>query len=98
MKFNKETISTLGMSKLASGTITTPVAYLDLELPEGYASFNLQFLGIQSDLGSSLGADIAAVISLDGGATFIHDPTNEDSYIILSIGKDQVVSYVNFAG
>src|SRR6185437_8976210 len=61
---------------LASGTITSPVAYLDLALPTGYSSFRMELteFTVYSD------PILAAAISLDNGSTFLCNPFNSDTY------------------
>lgn len=76
MRFNKETIKTLGVSKLASGTIVSPVPFIDLPLPVGYRSFHLLFDSVLSDTVDAL----AAAFSFDGGVTFLADISHRDSY------------------
>lgn len=66
----------LSIVKLASGTITSPIAYLDLALPAGYTSFRL----LLGDFFVSATDDIAMAFSVDGGATFLNDTTNFDTY------------------
>ena len=78
MKFNKETISTLGLIKLASGTITDPVEFLDLALPIGYTAFSLSLEDIQFSITAE---NIALAFSVDDGDTFPADTTNYDTYI-----------------
>jgi hypothetical protein len=62
-------VSGPGMVKLASGTITSPIAFLDLELPAPYVAFQLQFvdLGLQNAVSDIIGG----ATSIDGGATFL---------------------------
>lgn len=89
MKFNKETIATLGdhvtgSVLLASGTITTPVEYFDLTLPLGFVSYELRLFGIDM----SAVDNVAGAFSTDGGVSFFNDPTNFDTYAYAGFGED----------
>src|SRR5258708_15788786 len=65
----KAALAALGMPVLiASGTIASPVAQLDLLLPAGYADFELRLIGWQVD---ESGEDsLEYRFSFDGGSTF----------------------------
>jgi hypothetical protein len=78
MKFNQETISTLGSIKLASGAITDPVEFVDVQLPGGYFIFTLYFSGFRFDV---LDDYVALGFSYDGGETFLCDTENFDTYV-----------------
>lgn len=82
MKFNVETASTIekqitGSVLLTSGTITTPVEYVDLTLPDGYPFFRLVFPNIIFSIGNEF---LAGAFSTDGGSTFYNDHINFDTY------------------
>src|SRR6266446_5989554 len=68
----------LGSVKLASGTIDSPIAFIEFELPSEYAGFELE---IRNFIPSA--ADVfALVLSLNGGSTYITDNINFDAYIV----------------
>lgn len=96
MKFNKETNSSIGvstgMTKLAGGAVTTPLAYVDMKLPADFVGFTLQTfaLGAFSDT-------LAVAFSFDGGATFVNDPTHDDSYVTIELFMDDTGG-TGFAG
>jgi hypothetical protein len=76
-----QAIANLGGSGLAlidSGTISSPVEVLDVELPSGY--FVFQFFFASWDFNSS--DYLSALFSFDGGSVFLCDTTNWDSYRI----------------
>jgi hypothetical protein len=66
---------------IAGGTISEPTAFVDLPLSEDYVSFHLQMLGIEWDGVADADTDVAAaVLSFDGGETFLSDLDNFDTY------------------
>lgn len=78
----------VGMTPLASGTITVPIAYLDLALPSGFIAYELLLTGIlTSDLDF-----LAAAFSQDGGATFVCNPVSgfDNNYVSLTIQTNSV--------
>lgn len=77
------TTAASGMELLASGTITDPVEYFDLTLPDGYPCFRLVF----SDLFLSATDYFSFAISYDAGATFVNDIINFDSYQFLQFRR-----------
>lgn len=64
------------MVLLTSGTISSPVPYLDMTLPGSYQSFQLMVCALTMSDRSVLALDF----SPDGGTTFYCDPANFDSY------------------
>src|SRR5438132_346675 len=85
MKFNKETVSTIGAIKLAggpitSGTITEPIALIDLVLPAGFVGFTLKLYGLTCDTAFLGGEVLSYLFSADGGATFYDQ--DDDYYIV----------------
>lgn len=62
-------------TKISSGTISSPVAYFDVAIPDGYGHFEI----VLSDLSVSSGQATVCAVSLDGD-TFISDATNFDTY------------------
>jgi len=75
-------ISGGGLELIESGTISSPVEYLDLDLPSGYSCYRLIFSGIELAPRNEL----VAAVSVDGGATFISDQSNFDTYRSQSFG------------
>jgi hypothetical protein len=59
-----------------SGTVTTPVTGINIDLPTGYRMFRLTLLAFESDSD----AWFQLFLSSDGGATFHGDEDNYDSY------------------
>jgi hypothetical protein len=62
---------------LASGSITSDIAYLDLVLPTGYALFELELI----DFGISASDNLAAAFSADDGVSFWCDTIHQDTYL-----------------
>lgn len=73
--------NTFGMVHIESGTISTPVDYLDIDLPSGYAFFKLLLVAIELDSRDIL----AAAVSLDGGDTFKSDQIEGGTYTVHSL-------------
>lgn len=72
---------TTGLLYITGGTITTPTAFIDLALSEDYVSFHLQMIGIEWDSIADADTDVvAAVLSFDGGGSFLGDANNYDTY------------------
>lgn len=67
--------SMTGQVLISSVTVTTPVEWIDIALPSGYAYFTLTLTGMKHDVGM-----IAGAVSYDNGATFESDLTNSDTY------------------
>lgn len=65
-----------GIAKLASGSIVSPVSYIDIAFPVGYSGFTLRFDDIVFDASDVL----AFAVSIDGGVTFFNDIVNADTY------------------
>ena len=87
MKFNVETIATLGQQAtgsvlLAAGSITTPVEVFDPTLPVNFSAFQLRLYEFFIDNRDIL----SAAFSYDGGTTFIADADNFDTYNIAYSG------------
>ncbi len=55
-----------GWTKIASGTITVPVSFVDLSLPAGYVKFRLELQEILMDMADQLSFQLSS----DGGMTF----------------------------
>lgn len=66
-----------GQIVIATGTISSPVAYFDVALPAGYKQFRLNIRGIRYDVD---GDTMEIAVSSDGGTTFVCDTDNGDSY------------------
>jgi hypothetical protein len=85
-----------GIVKLVGGTISSPVAYIDLTLPAGFSRFRLALVGFNF----SVDAFVAFVLSQDSGVTFINDPVQYDSYrhtyIAVSENTPNVVGGLTF--
>src|SRR4051812_18270682 len=82
---------------IINATIDTPVPYVDLALPDGFQVFEILLSGM---LVSALDS-IAFGLSQDGGASFINDTVNLDSYktTYLTFGSgSSVTTVVNFNG
>lgn len=87
MKFNKETIATLGTAVpssglvlISSGTITDPVEFLDITLPDGYTSYHLKILQFVLSTADAL----CGAFSIDKGTTFYNDNVHHDSYDLIA--------------
>lgn len=65
-----------GSVLLDSGTITSPVEFIDLTLPSGYVSFKI----VGNNFVAPYNSTIAGAVSIDGGSTFFCDGTNFDTY------------------
>lgn len=65
-----------GQILLTHGSITSPTSYVDFTLPTGYDSFRMEWTGVVLSVLNSL----CFAVSQDGGATWINDYTNLDSY------------------
>ena len=63
------------------GTITTPVPFLDVNLPAGYSRFVFWFYGVTV---SGTGDNVAAAIYVAGG--FENDPAHNDTYFTAPSG------------
>jgi hypothetical protein len=75
--------SCLGIIKIASGRISSPVEYFDVALPSGYETFLFHF----NDLLCAGNKEPAAVLSTDSGVTFWNDAVNFDTYSRTLLGK-----------
>lgn len=73
--------------KLASGAITTPVAYFDLALPSGYSAYQLLFGELM--LTGGVTGNLAYAFSANGGTTFYNDTTNGDSYVTGGVAEQR---------
>jgi len=71
---------TSGIVKLASGTISSPVAYVDVPLNGAYSSYEFEWSGLIIDSIDLPYESFALVFSTDGGVTFITDATEIDAY------------------
>jgi hypothetical protein len=65
-----------GQIVLSTGTFSSPTEFVDIVLPAGYKQFKLNMRGVQYDARDTMGI----AVSVDGGATFICDTGNGDSY------------------
>jgi hypothetical protein len=65
-----------GLICLTTGTVGTPVAFLDFVLPTGYAAYRLSVRGLDFSASDSP----CAVLSADGSATFWNDNDASDTY------------------
>jgi hypothetical protein len=83
-----------GMVLLASGTITDPVEYLDLTLPEGYSRFDLDI----SRVAFSVDDGLVTSVSQDDGTTYLNDLDNFNTYQIVYSGLYQSGSALLSAG
>jgi len=73
----------VGMALIDSGTISSPVEYLDLDLPSGYELFILRFINVMFDT-----ADIMAFgFSADAGATFFENAAAYKHELIHATGN-----------
>lgn len=63
-----------GMELIDSGTISSPVEYLDIDLPSGYSFWQLYLVHWVLD------DSPAGAFSTDGGETFLNDTDNFDTY------------------
>jgi hypothetical protein len=79
--------------RLAGVTITSPLSFIDLTLPDGYSSFKLT-----ANLVFSAGSDLSAIafaLSADHGLTFFNDHVNYDSYLQAGFTKRMVRGAAN---
>jgi hypothetical protein len=65
-------------ANLSGDTIKSPVAYIDVELPNCFSAFKLLVSGFVLSAEDGL----ACVFSPDNGATWWCDPANKDTYIV----------------
>lgn len=70
-----------GSSKITGGAVVDPVAFLQLSLPEDYTSFKIDYAGARFTGVDSL----ALAFSQDGGATWLADDVNFDTYAFSGI-------------
>jgi hypothetical protein len=77
------------LTKVTGATITTPVAYVDLAIPDTGSMFILAMTTVAF---SSGGDFIYAAFSFDGGSTFLSDQINQDTYLG---GTSMSIGYVS---
>lgn len=65
------------MELIESATISSPVEYLDIDLPSGYAHYSMILTGFRSDIADIL----SAAFSDDSGESFLCDASNSDTYL-----------------
>lgn len=88
---------TSGMTLLASGTIASPVANLDLSLSAGYSDFEIRLVGWQVD---ENGEDsLQYRLSFDGGSTYSTDAHYFTRYVHSSdVNSDPRVTAATLSG
>lgn len=64
------------MPLISTATISAPASYVDIALPDGHDIFRLLFIDFQIDVGDI----VAFALSADGGATFLNNNVDYDSY------------------
>lgn len=74
--------SASGLIKISSGTITAPVEYFDVALPDGFLFFKLYI----ANTVISVNDNICGALSIDNGATFLYDNVNFRAYSNVSVG------------
>jgi hypothetical protein len=76
----KAALGTYGfLTQVSSGSIDTPVAYVDIALPTAFQLFELRLHDFQMDVSDLL----AFAFSSDGGTTFHNDIDNFNSYNVM---------------
>lgn len=63
---------------IASGIVRGPTSHLDFQLPEGFASFEMEWSDVLFSTDENL---LGLVVSHDGGTTWVLNPTDEASPI-----------------
>ncbi len=92
--FERDDEMSTGIVKIACGTIPGPLAYFALALPAGYAAFRLEI----DNWRPSVRDGFAMAVSYNGGASFVNDHTNFDSYLTRGVqtATDGSVPIQNF--